>query len=126
MHPFFRITGEEKEALILDIIDHVVEHETSLVVVAYELLVASDGLQSSVGLEEFRDQCIVLIAKLMVVTKQGRQKVQSGESEKSQGGYSFNGSSSNQENNRILKKNSNSNRRSKNRKDDNDDENDDE
>lgn len=57
-----------KNALILDIIDHVVNHDTSLIVVAFELLVVkardsrqklrpwSDALGSrSVGLEEFAD-----------------------------------------------------------------------
>jgi hypothetical protein len=57
-----------KNALILEIIDHVVNHDTSLIVVAFELLVVkardskqklkpwSDALGSrSVGLEEFAD-----------------------------------------------------------------------
>ena len=59
---------------MLDIIDHVVDDETSLVVVAFELLAVkakdsreklrpgSDALSSGgVGLEEFADQCSVLL-----------------------------------------------------------------
>ena len=77
-----QLTRGEKEILLMDIIDHVVQEGTSLVVVAYELLVVkakdsneqtrpwsqalvggradSEGSYSSVGLEEFADQCKAL------------------------------------------------------------------
>ena len=89
-----QITRENKELLMLDIIEHVAREETSLLVVAYELLVvkAKDSNQqtrpwsqalvgggtmsniqsklegdssiSSAGLEEFADQCRALALTL--------------------------------------------------------------
>lgn len=69
-----RISRKVKETLLLDIINNVVNHETSLVVVAFELLVVnakdskekprpwSNALRKAgVGLEDFADQCSVLV-----------------------------------------------------------------
>ena len=57
---------------MMDIIDNVVDHETSLVVVAFMLLAGQDSKEkhrpwkeafnsSAVGMEEFADQCSVLV-----------------------------------------------------------------
>ena len=89
-----QITRENKELLMLDIIEHVAREETSLLVVAYELLVVKakgsnqqtrpwsqalvgggkvsniqsklegDSSISSAGLEEFADQCRALALTL--------------------------------------------------------------
>lgn len=60
---------------MMDIIDNVVDHETSLVVVAFMLLAGHDSKEknrpwreafnsSGVGMEEFADQCSVLVDKI--------------------------------------------------------------
>ena len=60
---------------MMDIIDNVVDHETSLVVVAFMLLAGQDSKEknrpwkeafnsSGVGMEEFADQCSVLVNKI--------------------------------------------------------------
>lgn len=60
---------------MMDIINNVVEHETSLVVVAFMLLAGQDSKEkhrpwkeafnsSGVGMEEFADQCSVLTYKI--------------------------------------------------------------
>ena len=79
LHVVLRISRKVKETLLLDIIDNVVEHETSLVVVAFELLVVnakdskektrpwSDALRKAgVGLEDFADQCSVLVEDIKI------------------------------------------------------------
>ena len=111
-----RISREAKEALMLDIIDHVVDHETSLVVVAFELLAVkakdsreklrpwSDALSSGgVGLEEFADQCSVLMQS---IDESARQFSERG------GGFSFSGSNSKQVRSRNSRKSSDNNRKS--------------
>ena len=70
-----KLTRKDKEVLLLDIIDHVVREQGSVVVVAFELLVLqarqpgrdrrSQGRAvSSTGLEEFAEQCKLLVAEI--------------------------------------------------------------
>jgi hypothetical protein len=101
---------------MLDIIDHVVDHETSLVVVAFELLAVkakdsreklrpwSDALSSGgVGLEEFADQCSVLVESIHGTSGQFAERG---------GGFSFSGSNSKQVRSRNSRKSSDNNRKS--------------
>ena len=99
---------------MLDIIDHVVNHETSLVVVAFELLAVkakdsreklrpwSEALSSGgVGLEEFADQCSVLI-----------ENIESSVEGLSGAGFSFSGSNSKEVKSRNGNRSNNNNRKS--------------
>ena len=106
---------------MLDIINHVVDHETSLVVVAFELLVViakdsreklrpwSDALSSGgVGLEEFADQCSVLLERM-----DGFRGLGSGRGGRGGvSGFSFSGSNSKQVKSRNSKRSSENNRKS--------------